>query len=58
MNQKTRMLTMTTLCVLSLLGGWVSRQFYAETGLVIGSLGTFSLLVLALIAAGKIKLSR
>ncbi|CAH7301995.1 conserved hypothetical protein [Vibrio chagasii] len=47
MNQKTRFLTMTTLCVLSLLGGWVGRQFYAETGLVIGSLGTFALLALA-----------
>ncbi|CDT76523.1 hypothetical protein [Vibrio crassostreae] len=58
MNPKTRILTMATLCVLSLLGGWVGRQFYAETGLVIGSLGTFTLLALALIAAGKVKLSR
>jgi hypothetical protein len=33
MNQKMRILTMATLCVLSLLGGWGGRQFYAHMGL-------------------------
>jgi len=58
MNVKTRILAMATLLVLSLLGGWVGRQYYAEVGLFAGSLGTFALLASGLIAAGKVKFSR
>jgi hypothetical protein len=51
-------MTITALVALSVLGGLLGRQFDADMGFVVGILGTYVLLSVALIATGKVKFKR
>jgi hypothetical protein len=58
MRSKIRIMTITALVALSVLGGLLGRQFDADMGFVVGILGTYVLLSVALIATGKVKFKR
>ncbi|EGQ8013251.1 hypothetical protein HFM15_001520 [Vibrio cholerae] len=58
MRLKTRTMTITALVGLSALGGLLGHKFDADTGFVVGILGTYILLSVSLIATGKVKFNR
>lgn len=58
MTTKSRLITVTALMVLSVLGGILGQSFDAKNGFVVGVLSTYVLLSIILIANGKVKLTR
>ena len=58
MRSKIRIMTISALVGLSVLGGWLGRKFDADMGFVIGIIGTYILLSVVLIAAGKVRFKR
>lgn len=58
MRLKTRIMTITALVGLSALGGFLGHKFDAGTGFLVGILGTYILLSVALVATGKVRFNR
>ncbi|EKO3939106.1 hypothetical protein F7U67_001627 [Vibrio metschnikovii] len=58
MNSKTRLIAMTLLLIVSFFGGLVGECFDADVGFVIGIVGTYILLSVVLIVAGKVDFTR
>lgn len=58
MNSKTRLITMASLLISSVLGGLIGEYLDAEMGFFIGIMGTYVLLSVLLIFAGKIRFTR
>lgn len=58
MHTRTRLFTLTTLIFLSVLGGLIAHYFEPDMGFIVGTLASYLLLSVFLVAAGKVKLSR
>jgi hypothetical protein len=58
MTTKSRLITVTALMVLSILGGILGQSFDVKNGFAVGVLSTYVLLSIVLIVNGKVKLTR